>query len=247
MQALEEEHGSNFDSLLQQEMINEALAMYQQEKASNDDDNDDGHGDEDVAMIEDTRFLLEQTFKEEDEAMEEDDEDTKKRKKPAGTYHVRWNAELQRRVRTFIPDPASSPKRKTSQLPRSAFSPLFPQMLTNPRLLHDLFLEPQFLSYGDTGGDLLSLALTCKAFAPLLPQGEDTVVFTRSQRLKFLYPARFIASLAAPNSASILTTLHLNDWGLSSAELCYELGDVFTQGLPVLRELKIQRVQSVRF
>jgi hypothetical protein len=74
MQALEEEHGSNFDSLLQQEMINEALAMYQQEKASNDDDKDDGHGDEDVAMIEDARFLLEQTFKEEDEAMEEDDE-----------------------------------------------------------------------------------------------------------------------------------------------------------------------------
>lgn len=183
MQALEEEHGSNFDSLLQQEMINEALAMYQQEKASNDDDNDDGHGaDEDVAMIEDARFLLEQTFMEEDKAMEEDEEDTKKRKKPAGTYRVRWNAELQRRVRTFIPDPASSPKRKTSQLPPSAFSPLFPQIFTNPRLLHDLFLEPQLLSYGDRGGDLLSLALTCKAFAPLLPQGEDTVVFTRSQR-----------------------------------------------------------------
>jgi hypothetical protein len=72
-------------------------------------------------------------------------------------------------------------------------------------------------------------------------------MFSSTQRSKLLYPARFIAALAARGSASVLTTLRFGAWALSSAELCYELGDVLTQGLPVLRELKIEGTQPVRF
>lgn len=223
MQALEEEHGDTFDSLLQPDMIKEALAIDRQQKAGNDDDDDDDDGEE-------ARLLLARAFAEEDSALE-GSAGTQKRKKPAGTYRG-----------------SLAPKPKVFRLPRSAFSPLFLQIFTNSSLLEDLFLAPYLLSssFGGIGGDLGALALTCKAFAPLLHRGSTEVFLTWYQTCSLLkYPARFIASLAIPGSAAILTTLHLFNGGLCTAELCYELGDVLTQGLPVLREIKFGKSHEV--
>jgi len=176
IQALEEEHGASFDSLLQKDMIKQALAMDQLQKArsDNDDDGNDGNDDED-AINEEARFLL---ARDEVEAVTNDDEGHKKRKKPAGTYQWRWDCELQGYAKHVIPDPPLPPKVKTLRLTRSAFSPLFPQIFTNYRLLHDLFLAPQLLSSSANGGDLLPLAFTCKAFKSLLPRGKKTVAIT---------------------------------------------------------------------
>ena len=111
MQALEEEHGSTFDFLIQQDMIEQALAMDRQEKVSNGEGNDDGDGndDDDDALNEKARLLLVQAFAKEDAAMQADD-DTKKRKKPAGRYRYRWDPVLRRHSYVFIPDPAPAPK-----------------------------------------------------------------------------------------------------------------------------------------
>ena len=245
MQALEEEHGSTFDSLLQQDMIEQALAMDRQEKASNGEGNDDGDDDnDDDAINEKAHLLLAQAFAKEDEAIQADDEDTKKRKKPAGTYRWRYDYTLGSHVRIFTPYPDPPRKFKAFRPQCSAFSPLFLKIFNNPRLLHDLFLEPQLLSASTKEGDLLSLALTCKAFAPLLPKGEATVILDLGHKLKF--PTRFIISLALPQCASVLTTLHLLDEdAMTTPEVCYELGDVFAQGLPVLRELAIGKTCKV--
>lgn len=178
------------------------------------------------------------------------DEGTKKRKKPAGAYRWHWDDELQRSVHTFTRDPAPPLKRKTFQLPRSAFSPLFPQIFNNSRLLHDLFFAPGFLLApgsicSGSDGDLAALARTCKAFAPLRHKGTAEVYLGYFLISTLKYPARFIAGLASPGSASVLTTLHVVDHALYSAELWYELGDVFTQGLPVLRELQLGKAHEV--
>jgi len=248
MQALEEEHGSTFDSLIQQDMIEQALAMDRQENATNGEGNDDGdgHNDDDDALNEKARLLLVRAFAKEDEAVQADDGHTKKRKKPAGRYQYRWDPVLRQHSYVFIPDPAPASKVKAFRPPCSAFSPLFIQIFTNPRLLHDLFLEPQLLSASAKAGDLLSLALTCKAFAPLLPKGEATVILDRGQWASLKFPTRFVISLALPQCASVLTTLHLLDQdAMTSPEVCYELGDVFAKGLPVLRELVVGKTCKV--
>lgn len=178
--------------------------------------------------------------------MQDKDEVKKKRKKPLGKYYMCWNVELQCRVRTFIPDRAPTPKPfRLLLLLRSAFSPLFPQIFTNRRLLYDFFLAPKLLSSG-TKGDVAALALTCKAFKSLQRRkSKKEVHFDITERSELLYPARFIASLSTPKSGSVLTTLHIGVCGLDSAELCFELGDVFTQGLPVLRELTLYGISAL--
>jgi len=209
-------------------MIKQALAMDRQKKAGNDES--DGRGDDDGdARVEEARMLLVQAFAEEDEAVQEDGENNKKRKRPAGTDLRRLD---------------DHPETKTLRLSRSALSLLFPQIFTNPRLLHDLFLAPMLLASGQ-GGDLGALALTCKAFAPLRHEGTTKVDLGLFQMDTLKYPTRFIAALASPGSASVLTTLHVFDHILSSAELCYELGDVFAQGLPVLRELNFEKSHEI--
>lgn len=104
MQALEEERGATFESLLQEDMIKQALAMDRQQKAEAGNDEGDGLGDDDNdadddAMHDKARLLLVRALEEEDKAVQGDDEGKKKRKKPAGTYRWRYDFETRRLVK----------------------------------------------------------------------------------------------------------------------------------------------------